>query len=309
MRLTRIDATGSAFLGTIGPLPVVVGSGAGVSVRIEGPGVAPAHVRLVRDTIEALAPCLVGDVPLPAGGQRTVVPFVTLRLGEVLLYLMDDDLDALSTPTHELALAAANDGASLWPNVLVVEGPGRGARLVLSEQRVYTIGRREDADLKLDSVTISRHHLDVRRVGDAVHAYDRAATRGTFLGSDRLAPGRAAIWTPHRMIRVGDAVLALVLPRFCDPPSLSLLMALVAPAKMSKDEAAAPSVVESEPPASLAPSSHVHGVQGLTAGIAEIPEPKPVARAARRLADFLVPGLLVLTALLAVALLVYLLVA
>ncbi len=314
MRLTRVDALRQEVLATMGTVPVVVGSGPAASARVDGPGVAAIHVRLVGDSVEALAPCLVGGVPLRAGAKRTLVPFVTIRLGEVLLYL-DDDAFAVSMPTRQLALAAVAESVSLWPSVLVVEGPASGARLVLSEERAYTIGRRTEADLSIDSASVSRVHLDVRRVGDTVHVSDRGARRGTFLGSDRLAPERAAIWTPHWMIRVGDAVLALSMPRFCEPPSISALTARMAAATTATTSLS--NVDDREPaPDSSDPPSPYSALSGPAATIAEVPTgllsipppPPPPPPPRWTVTGILVVVLLVATSLVATGCLVYVLI-
>ena len=289
MRVCVVNASGSEILVSIGSSPVIVGSGAAADVRIDGKGLAPAHARFAEDTVEALSPCMVGDVALAAGAVRTLVPFVTLRLGSLLLYV-DDDAYATSIPTREMALAALKDSASLWPSAVVVEGPGRGARLVLIDDRWHTIGRGDQADLQLDALSISRLHVELRRVGHAVRVRDRGATRGTFLGGDRLAPGREAIWTPHRMLRVGDAVLGLSIPGFREAPSLQPSSPIRAPALLLERSPSAEEPVpssasspvsaptESVPSQRLIPNATQAGIAVMPAPVAVVATKAPAQR-------------------------------
>lgn len=314
MRLSVVRASGEESVASIGTLPLVVGSGQAADVRVEGPGVESAHARFVGDTIEALFPCTVGEVALAAGAQRTLVPFVALRLGALLFYV-DDEAYATSVPTRDLVLAGLKDSASVWPSVLVVEGPGRGTRLVLTEERSYTAGRSDQTDLQLEALSVSRVHLEIRRVGASVRICDRGATRGTFLGAHRLAAGREAIWTPHRMVRVGDSVLGLSVPGFCEAPSF----VGSSDAGSAGAGGARPASAERSPPSMASPVSLIEESVpslrllpgGTQAGIAHVPDSDPPAapKRSRTLGDVALRATLVALIVIAAGTLIYVLLA
>jgi len=307
MRLTAVHVSGEEPLASLGPSPSLVGSSPEADIRVEGTGVATVHARFVDDTIDAIAACTVGDVELAAGKQRTLVPFARVMLGDVLLYV-DDETHATSVPTRELAFGALADSASLWPSVVVVEGPSRGTRVVLREERPYSVGRAEQSDLPIDALTVSRIHIEVRRKDGAVYVRDHGATRGTFLGEKRLAPGRDAIWTPHRMVRVGEAVLALSIPGFREPPVLHRARPQPSPAtEASPQNAPGKDLIDSGPAPAGPPSERlIHG--GTGAAIAEVPQgcvPMSTSRG-RAPREIVAIALLVGVIILALAVLTYL---
>lgn len=242
MRLSVVAPSGTRNLASIGPAPIVVGSGPAADVRLTGDGIRPAHVRLSAEWVEALAPCTVGGIALDHGARRLLVPFVEIRVGDARLFLEEDE--APSVPTRDLAFGALLDGVSLWPSVVVASGPGAGKRLVLRDERQYVIGRTADADLQLDHPTVSRVHVELRRLGGAVHLRDRGATGGTFLGEHRIAPDKEASWTPHRMVRAGEVVLALSIPGFSDAARTDAAGAdghVIGPPPSQRDVEASPS--------------------------------------------------------------------
>src|SRR5690625_74263 len=73
-------------------------------------------------------------------------------------------------PLQELHLEAeqraALDALPVGSALLVAhEGPNRGARFLLDQDRV-TVGRHPDADIFLDDVTVSRQHATFERYAD-----------------------------------------------------------------------------------------------------------------------------------------------
>jgi pSer/pThr/pTyr-binding forkhead associated (FHA) protein len=189
----------------------VIGSGQTATARIEGRGVEAAHARIRGHEVEALAACSVGGVALAAGGTRILVSGVTIALGDAEL-VVDDDPDLEEVATRDLALRALAPGGAAVPTVVVAEGPDRGRRLELAEQRDYVVGRGEGVDLSIQEPRVSRAHVELRRESSRVMIRDLGATAGTYLGADRLAPGRPATWRRGAMLRIGTSVLALALP-------------------------------------------------------------------------------------------------
>ena len=68
---------------------------------------------------------------------------------------------------------------------VVESGPKAGARYGL-EAAVTTIGRRGGADILLDDVTVSRHHVEVERTGDRYLVRDVGSLNGTYLNGKRI---------------------------------------------------------------------------------------------------------------------------
>ena len=54
--------------------------------------------------------------------------------------------------------------------LVVVEGPATGAHFALSAHNLVDIGRDEECTFQIIDPLISRHHLQVRAIGDEKHA-------------------------------------------------------------------------------------------------------------------------------------------
>lgn len=65
------------------------------------------------------------------------------------------------------------------------EGPNRGARFLLDQDRV-TVGRHPEADIFLDDVTVSRQHAVFEREGEDFRVTDTGSLNGTYINNDRV---------------------------------------------------------------------------------------------------------------------------
>jgi hypothetical protein len=90
-------------------------------------------------------------------------------------------------------------------------GPGRNARLVSSDGRVYplaigstVIGRGDQANLRLPDVGISRRHARVDFDGGQVVITDLGSTNGTSVNGQRIS---AVALNPGDMIQIGTTTL------------------------------------------------------------------------------------------------------
>jgi pSer/pThr/pTyr-binding forkhead associated (FHA) protein len=101
-------------------------------------------------------------------------------------------LGALSTPDVEAepglsgadqaAIDALPEGSAL---LVVQRGPNAGARFLLDAERT-TAGRKQDSDIFLDDVTVSRKHAEfVRRDGQFL-VRDVGSLNGTYVDRDRI---------------------------------------------------------------------------------------------------------------------------
>jgi hypothetical protein len=178
-------------------------------VRIAGEGIEGTHVRISLAAIEAVADLDVGGVRLRAGRRRLCVPSV-LRLGNTTL--MIEAVGGTSVDTRELALRSLDGGSTLWPRVVVVEGPSIGRELVLRSDGLYGVGRDPGRELPIEDPQMSRAHFEIVVREGGIFVRDHGSTGGVWLGSSALVPGRKAVWPAHRMVRAGASVFALLLP-------------------------------------------------------------------------------------------------
>jgi pSer/pThr/pTyr-binding forkhead associated (FHA) protein len=88
-----------------------------------------------------------------------------------------------ATATDELtsdqirAIEALPIGSAL---LIVVKGPGQGARYLLRDDRVMA-GRQPDNEIFLVDVTVSRHHAIFTRVDDRYTVADVSSLNGTYV--------------------------------------------------------------------------------------------------------------------------------
>jgi len=90
--------------------------------------------------------------------------------------------------------------------LVVVDGPNRGKRLLLNKD-VVTIGKREDNDLVLTDKTVSRNHLEIKYSQDSLLLRDLDSTNGTFVNGTRV---KEAYLEPGDLIKVGGTTIEYV---------------------------------------------------------------------------------------------------
>lgn len=119
-------------------------------------------------------------------------------------------------------------------HVLVVRGPGRQEAAFPLRTDHAVLGRAEGVDLILPSITVSRRHARVERVGDGWEIVDLGSRNGTAVGGERCSRAR---------LRHGDVVeigryrlLFRDLDRL-DPAARARLEASVPPIDRSPDAA------------------------------------------------------------------------
>jgi pSer/pThr/pTyr-binding forkhead associated (FHA) protein len=112
----------------------------------------------------------------------------------VMSTLEESTLTDELTPDQLRAIEALPSGSAL---LVVVRGPGRGARFLLREERVIA-GRHPDNVVFLDDVTVSRHHAIFTRSDGHWSVADASSLNGTYVN-------RALISAPIRL-RAGDEV-------------------------------------------------------------------------------------------------------
>jgi DNA-binding NtrC family response regulator len=103
------------------------------------------------------------------------------------------------------------------PRLTAVSGPGAGRALAMASSRA-TVGRHQTNDLVLDDARVSGVHLELRRVGDRVHARDAGSTNGTWLGPHRAIEIELA---PGGELMIGSTLLRLDIDEGAAPATLS----------------------------------------------------------------------------------------
>jgi hypothetical protein len=88
--------------------------------------------------------------------------------------------------TGELIPVELDDVVSQGPALVIRSGGGRvGESFPLTGDRM-TVGRRPDADVFLDDVTVSRDHALLIRRGDEYHLDDLGSLNGTYVNRSRI---------------------------------------------------------------------------------------------------------------------------
>ncbi len=125
---------------------------------------------------------LEGQEPV-GGGQPAKNPLVdtTVSLGAVISPDAAEAESGLSAP-DQAAIDALPAGSAL---LVVQRGPNAGARFLLDADRT-TAGRRQDSDIFLDDVTVSRKHAEFLRREGEFYVRDAGSLNGTYLAKDRI---------------------------------------------------------------------------------------------------------------------------
>jgi len=89
-------------------------------------------------------------------------------------------------------------------SMLVIEGPQTGKRFPVDGGETILVGSDETCDLILVEPTVSRHHLELERVGDRFLVKDLESTNGTSINGTRI---KEAYLAPGGILRVGNVEL------------------------------------------------------------------------------------------------------
>ncbi|HEY1956655.1 MAG TPA: sigma 54-interacting transcriptional regulator [Polyangiaceae bacterium] len=111
---------------------------------------------------------------------------------------MNDDGPIETRAAAGLALA----GGSL--TLVVLSGAKKGTIVRLGDQA--RVGKADDNDLVLPDDTVSRHHCELVREGDAVRVRDLGSTNGTRVDGTRVTD---ALLSPGAVLKVGEVEVGL----------------------------------------------------------------------------------------------------
>ncbi|MEJ2579992.1 MAG: FHA domain-containing protein [Kineosporiaceae bacterium] len=113
----------------------------------------------------------------------------------------DAEAESGVTAAEQAAIEALPPGSAL---LVVRRGPNAGARFLLDSDRT-TAGRRQDSDIFLDDVTVSRRHAEFIRRESRFLVRDVGSLNGTYVQRDRideveLRPGDEVQIGKYRMV-------------------------------------------------------------------------------------------------------------
>ena len=203
---------------------IVVGRGDACEVRLPDPSVSPRHASIrqkghgyVVVDEGSLTGTWVGKAKLSPQASYPVQSGDLVRFGRVWIELRVEArlvTGSGAAAAKEIALglvarALALDGEEPGPRITVVDGPDRGAALLLREAgRAYSIGRSRECDLVLTDADAGRRHALVLRKGDALAVQDLGSSRAATLDGVALSSAETT-WRPGQEVVIAKTVLAL----------------------------------------------------------------------------------------------------
>lgn len=154
---------------------------------------------------------------LGSGAAASIADGDAIRLGRAQLrvrLLARSKAPRQGFSTQDLALAMVEGslieaGSQVAPRLRVVEGPDRGARLTLDEERTYTIGRDPACDLRVLDDDASRRHASVVRRGSRLWAMDLGSLNGSRLDGRALEPNVAVLWSDTSVLDLGATQICI----------------------------------------------------------------------------------------------------
>lgn len=209
---------------------VLLGSGRAADVQVPEPGIAPLHVRLIREDRQILAVALASGVrvdgtELEVGESRDVTDNA-VEIGSLRLVSATVAGDARPQRTESMArelmrkIMGATEGENhAQPEFVVEAGPANGQRRAFSriEDRMI-IGRGESASWILLDPDLSRNHAAVERHADGFRIVDMRSKNGTKVNGRPVgivSPGVAL--EDGAIITLGDTRI-----KFVDPTAAML---------------------------------------------------------------------------------------
>ncbi|MGW7077754.1 FHA domain-containing protein [Streptomyces sp. NPDC054866] len=177
------SSTGGGFT----PDPYASNAPAG-QPRQEDPSMALVCTRCGNRNAEASRFCSNCGAPLRAGAAPERPSETTSTISISGLEAYDAEVTGqTASPALSPEAQAAVDALPLGSALLVVRrGPNSGSRFLLDGE-LTTAGRHPQSDIFLDDVTVSRRHVEFRRLGDGSFTVaDVGSLNGTYVNRERI---------------------------------------------------------------------------------------------------------------------------
>jgi len=198
---------------------LLIGSGSGCDVVLQGEGIAEQHCRIVAGDAGV-------EVHVPASGATTVLngrqvqDVATLALGDLLLFgrvgcsIAGGDAKAAPVvPAPAPAADMEDDGRTrvraTIPRFALrgLSGPSLGKTFTIVDGAV--IGRQPDCAIPINAAEISRQHVRLKPNPAGVHVEDLGSANGTFINDKRV---QSAQLMPGDELRLDTVRFVLVAP-------------------------------------------------------------------------------------------------
>ena len=124
--------------------------------------------------------CTNCGAPLPLPPGSAPIPVAVDSTG-IFAVAPDDDGD-FSPAAHQGEIDALAAGSAL---LVVKRGPNAGSRFLL-DRELTTAGRHPESDIFLDDVTVSRRHVEFRRLDEGFSVHDVGSLNGTYVNRERI---------------------------------------------------------------------------------------------------------------------------
>ncbi len=98
----------------------------------------------------------------------------------------------------------------MWLQLVVVEGPRRGALFSLDAGQALTVGRASSQDVSLPDSTVSLRHAEVWRDDSDAWVRDLGSRHGSHVNGVRLEPEQPLPLRPGDLLQVGRVRLQLI---------------------------------------------------------------------------------------------------
>ena len=194
------------------PLPSTLNSqipptvdGAVMRALAKKPEDRPGNGSLMAEEFYQIMPqAMVGGMAASAESNNSYAPQLAYQTPESVTQLENPALVA------RVDMASRVDFNSTWTQGafrLFVIHQWERARIVSLDDNVISLGRSTKNQIVINDPTISRHHIQLERVGDGWQVIDLGGTNGTFLEGVALEPHMPEPWLGHQILRVGTYFL------------------------------------------------------------------------------------------------------
>jgi len=117
----------------------------------------------------------------------------------------------------------------------IIEGEGKGKAFELTTDTL-TIGRSPENDIQIPDNSVSRIHATITREEDTVFITDSGSKNGTFLGGEKLDPGKRYPLPEGRPLFLGNVIVSLGESK--QPDELSVTESIEVSPELTEDDMA-----------------------------------------------------------------------
>jgi serine/threonine protein kinase len=160
---------------------------------------------VLAETLNEVTPSatLVVSAPSALGSAISLVTQYQQSLVEERAKSILDEFAALPTSAQDKTKPADQDRIQILAN-------DRTSHTVLVLRTGMFIGRDPTCEIRIEDRKASRQHARLEFDGTYYRIIDLNSTNGTYLGNERMSSGGSQIWTPDKVLRIGDTWLRML---------------------------------------------------------------------------------------------------